>query len=112
MNSNFFFKKYYTSVKVNDNLAREQDSRYAFDMFITESFIVFPEGDIQEINGRLSLNQLVDLNGNPLRGPLPTSRMLVFQVAKISTNEYKGGKATYHYLEQVSARELEEYVGG
>lgn len=79
-------------------------------MFITESFIVFPEGDTQEISGRLALNQLVDLNGNPLRAPLPTTRMLVFQVSKISTDEYKGGKATYHYLEQVSARELEEFV--
>ena len=79
-------------------------------MFITEFFIVFPEGDTQEVRGRLSLNQLVDLNGNPLNAPLPTSRMLVFRVAKIATNEYKGGNATYHYLEQVSARELEEYV--
>ena len=79
-------------------------------MFITEHFIVFPEGDAQEIGGRLSLNQLVDINGNPLALPLPTNRMIVFRVAKISTNEYKGGKEIYHYLEQISARELLEYV--
>ena len=79
-------------------------------MFITESFIVYPEGDSQEINGRLSLNQLVDVNGNPLNIPLPTNRMIAFRVCKISADEYKGGKATYHYLEQVSARELLEYV--
>jgi len=79
-------------------------------MFITEHFIVFPEGDAQEIRGRLSLNQLVDINGNPLALPLPTNRMIVFRVAKISTNEYKGGKEIYHYLEQMSARELLEYV--
>jgi hypothetical protein len=79
-------------------------------MFIYEYFIVFPEGDTQEIKGRLAINQLVDINGNPLDLPLPTNRMLVFQVAKIKTNDYKGGSETYHFLEQVSARELMEYV--
>jgi len=79
-------------------------------MFITEYFIVYPEGDTQEIQGRLSLNQLVDVNGNPLSLPLRTNRMIVFEVAKITTDEYKGGRATYHYLQQVSARELLEYV--
>ena len=81
-------------------------------MFITEYFIVYPEGDTQEIQGRLGLNQLVDVNGNPLNIPLPTNKMVVFEVSKISTDEYKGGKAIYHYLEQVSARELMEYVDG
>ena len=79
-------------------------------MYIAEYFIVFPEGDTQEIRGRLALNQLVDVNGNPLALPLPTNRMVVFQVAKIRTNEFKGGSETYHYLEQLSARELSEYV--
>jgi hypothetical protein len=79
-------------------------------MFISEYFIVYPEGDTQEIQGRLSLNQLVDLNGRPLDLPLSTNRMIVFRVAKIRTNEYKGGTETYHFLEQVSARELIEYV--
>jgi hypothetical protein len=81
-------------------------------MFITDYFIVFPEGDTQEIRGRLAFNQLVDINGNPLSLPLPTNRMLAFRVAKISTNEYKGGKEIYHYLEQLSAQELLEYVEG
>ena len=79
-------------------------------MFISEYFIVFPEGDTQEIRGRLRLNQLVDINGNPLNLPLPTNRMIVFRVAKIKTNDYKGGSETYHYLELMSARELLEYV--
>jgi len=79
-------------------------------MYISDYFIVFPEGDTQEIRCRLQLNQLVDINGNPLALPLPTNRMIVFRVAKISTNEYKGGQEIYHYLEQISARELLEYV--
>jgi len=83
---------------------------YAFKMFMSEYFIVYPEGDTQEIRGRLPLNQLVDLNGNPLELPLQTNMMIAFRVAKISTNDYKGGNETYHFLEQVSARELMEHV--
>jgi len=79
-------------------------------MFLSEYFIVYPEGDSQEIQNRLSLNQLVDINGNPLELPLPTNRMIVFRVTKVRTNDYKGGSETYHYLEQVDARELMEYV--
>ena len=83
---------------------------YASFMFMTEYFIVFPEGDTQEIRGRLMLNQLVDVNGNPLDLPLSTNRMVVFRVEKIKTNDYKGGSETFHFLEQVSAQELLEYV--
>jgi len=79
-------------------------------MFISEYFVVYPEGDSQEIHNRLSLNQIVDVNGNPLPLPLPTNRMVAFRVDKIRTNDYKGGSETYHYLEQLSARELLEYV--
>jgi hypothetical protein len=110
MNRIFFLQKYYTSVKMYILLAVNRPSRYAEKMFLSESFVVFPEGDVQEINGRLALNQLVDLNGKPIVLPLPTNRMIVFRVFKISTDEYKGGNSAYHYLEQVSARELAEYV--
>ena len=92
------------------NLASRQRPGYSFYMYMSEYFIVFPEGDSQEIQNRLTLNQLVDLNGNPLDLPLPTNRMLVFRVTKVRTNDYKGGSETYHYLEQVSAEELTEYV--
>ena len=91
-------------------MPRQQRYRYAFSMFMTEYFIVFPEGDTQEIHGRLMLNQLVDVNGNPVDLPLPTNRMVVFRVEKIKTNDYKGGSETFHFLEQLSARELLEYV--
>jgi len=110
MNSSFFFSLYYTNVKIKANLASKKPPGYASYMYLSEYFIVYPEGDSQEIHGRLSLNQLVDLNGNPLDLPLPTNRMIVFRVTKVRTNDYKGGSETYHYLEQVSARELLEYV--
>ena len=91
-------------------MQNNESDGYALNMFISEYFIVYPEGDSQEIRARLSINQLVDLNGNPLDLPLPTSRMIVFRVTKVRTNEYKGGSETYHYLEQVSASELLEYA--
>ena len=110
MNSKKYFKRYYTNVKINCDLAIKNRQGYAVFMFIAEYFIVFPEGDTQEIQGRLRLNQLVDVNGNPIELPLPTNRMVVFRVEKVRTNDYKGGSEIYHYLEQVSARELLEYV--
>jgi hypothetical protein len=79
-------------------------------MFMTEYFIVYPGGDTQEIYGQLGINQLVGVNGNPLKIPLPTNRMVAFRVEKIKTNDYKGGNETYHFLEQVSAQDLLEYV--
>jgi hypothetical protein len=81
-------------------------------MFMTESFIVFPDGDTQEIHNRLRLNQLVDVNGNPINLPLPTNRMVVFRVEKIRTNDYKGGSETFYHLEQLSAAELLEFTTG
>ena len=79
-------------------------------MFMTDFFVIYPDGDTQEVQGRLRLNQLVDVNGRPLDLPLPTNRMIAFRVAAIKTNEYKGGSETYHMLEQMSAQELLEYV--
>jgi hypothetical protein len=79
-------------------------------MFISEYFIVFPEGDIQEIQGQLPFNALVDMNGNVLSPPLPTNKMIVFKVDGIKTEEKKGSSETYHFLELLSAEELLEYV--
>jgi len=79
-------------------------------MFISEFFLVFPEGDLQEIHGRLPFNALVDMNGNVLSLPLPTNKMIVFKVNGIKTEEKKGSSETYHFLELMSADELLEYV--
>ena len=79
-------------------------------MFYEEFFIVFPEGDTQEVPGRLPFNTLVDMNGNVLPLPIPTNKMIVFRVARIKTNENKGSNETFHYLELMSAEELLPYV--
>ncbi|AEF81338.1 hypothetical protein [Leadbettera azotonutricia] len=79
-------------------------------MFMEDYFIVYPEGDTQEVQGRLSLNQIVDVNGNPLPLPLSTNKMIAFKVARVSSRDYKGGTETRHFLELMSADELLEYV--
>jgi len=79
-------------------------------MFYEEFFIVFPEGDVQEVPGRLPFNALVDMNGNVLFPPLPTNKMIVFRVARIKTEENKGNNETFHFLELMSAEELLAYT--
>ena len=79
-------------------------------MYATEHFIVFPEGDIQEISGRLRINELVDVNGTPLRPPLSTNRMIAFRVERVSVKENRGGSEIFHYLCLMSADELKAYV--
>jgi hypothetical protein len=79
-------------------------------MLTREFFIVFPEGDIQEIPGRLSVNELVDINGRSLDLPLPTNKMIVFRVARITVHENRGSHETFHFLELMSAEELIPYA--
>ncbi|MDR1836243.1 MAG: hypothetical protein LBQ89_01145 [Treponema sp.] len=79
-------------------------------MLIREYFIVFPEGDIQEINVRLPFNALVDMNGNVLNMPLTTNKMIVFKVTGIKTEEKKGENKTYHFLDLLNSEELLEYT--
>jgi hypothetical protein len=77
---------------------------------MSEFFLVFPEGDVQEIQTRLPFNSLVDMNGNVLSLPLPTNKMIVFKVAGIKTDEKTGISQTFHFLDLMSADELLEYT--
>nr|AGS54376.1 hypothetical protein [uncultured bacterium contig00015] len=79
-------------------------------MFIREYFIIFPEGDAQEISGRLPFNAIVDMNGNVLTPPLPTNKMIAFRVTGIKTEEEKGSSRTFHFLELLGAEDLLEYI--
>jgi len=80
-------------------------------MMSYEYFAVFPDGDAQEIQGPLRIDELVDLNGRPLPLPLTSPRVIAYRVLKIRKREDKGEEATYHYLELVSAAELLHYCG-
>jgi hypothetical protein len=72
--------------------------------------IVYPDGDSQEIERRLKPNQLVDLNGNPLELPLPTARMIVYRVWKITTRTERKCEETSFHLELVKRPELDVLV--
>ena len=74
------------------------------------SQIIFLEGDSQEISHRLRINQMVDINGNPLSLPLSTSKMIVYRVYKISTDSNRNEDITNYHLEQVSVNELDDFV--
>ena len=79
-------------------------------MFIVENYIVFPEGDCQEIGEELPFDALVDLNGNRLEPPLASPRIIAFRVVKIRREEERGIQRSFHYLELVSAAELLSYL--
>jgi hypothetical protein len=79
-------------------------------VFLKSSFIIYPEGDVQEIDHSLSINQLVDLNGNPLQLPLPTTKMIVYRVYKINVKTPTGQEIRQHYLELVNVNELEQFA--
>jgi hypothetical protein len=79
-------------------------------MHLTTRQIIYPEGDSQEIEHTLSINQLVDINGLPLAPPLPTTRMIVYRVFRIATESLKGEDIIRYHLEQLWLDEMEELV--
>jgi hypothetical protein len=72
--------------------------------------IVFPEGDTQEIDRPLQINELVDINGRPLELPLPTCKMIAFRVTKIATRQTRNEEIREHFLELIPADELREFA--
>ena len=72
--------------------------------------LIYPEGDIQELEHRLTVNQIVDLNGLPLSLPLSTDRMIVYRVYKITTDTSIGEEVTNYHLEQVKRNDLREII--
>jgi len=79
---------------------------------ILERCVAYPEGDKKEIEHQLTVNQLVDLNGNPISLPLPTSRMIVYRVWKVSTRQERHTEETTYHLELVTRPELESIRTG
>jgi hypothetical protein len=73
-------------------------------------FIVYPEGDSREIEHELRVNQLVDLNGNPLALPLPSAKMIVYRVWKVSTQAERHSDQVSYHLELVTRPELESVM--
>ena len=78
---------------------------------VVTSFIVYPEGDTREIGHALRVNELVDLNGGPLEPPLPSARMIVYRVWKITTAAGRHEQSVSYHLEQVIRPELDGMCG-
>jgi hypothetical protein len=76
------------------------------------SYLVYPDGDRQDAAAMLRINQLVDINGNPLALPLRTTKMIVYRVYKMTKNELRGEETTNYYLELVRRDELEDMAAG
>jgi hypothetical protein len=78
-------------------------------MTINEYYIVYPEGESQELDIPLRIDQLVDLNGRLLPLPLSSPRVIAYRVVKIRHTEERGVHAVFHYTELVPAAELLAY---
>jgi hypothetical protein len=76
----------------------------------TSRRIAYPEGDEQEIEHPLRINQLVDINGFPLPLPLSSAKTIVYRVAKLTTEVRKGEDIVRYHLEQLWRDELEELM--
>lgn len=76
----------------------------------TEHFIVYPEGDVQEISHSLSIMSLVGINGEPVSLPLATAKQIVYRVVGQRSRETRNGEERYYLLEQLSVDELESYL--
>ena len=79
-------------------------------MTLLSRFVVYPEGESQEIPHHLTINQLVDLNGYPLQLPLQTDKMIAYRVFRMSTEELRGEEIKRYYLELVNRDELRSYL--
>jgi hypothetical protein len=79
-------------------------------MHMKTSWLVFPDGDRQEAQRYPRLDELVDMNGNPLPMPPPSPRMIAYRVFRIRNIEERGSTDSLHYLELVPASELADLI--
>jgi len=75
-------------------------------MTIETRWLVYPDGDRQETERLLRVDELVDMNGFPLP-PLATgTRVIAYRVYKIRRVEERGELDILQYLELVPVSEL------
>ena len=70
--------------------------------------LIYPEGDEIEINFNPEFNQIVDLNGYPVILPIPSPKMIIYRVYRVSIEENRGLTTKNYYLELVIGRELQK----
>lgn len=75
-------------------------------MTIYEQYLVFPDGDTQEIEHSLTIDTIVDVNGIPLSAHSIQATNLMYRVYKIQKQEKTGSCTTFYYVEQLSIYEV------
>lgn len=78
-------------------------------MTIETSYLVYPDGETQEMDHELPIDALVDLNGRPLPLPLRTNKIIAYRVVRIRRREERGMLDKLHYVELVPVLELLAY---
>ena len=81
-------------------------------MTLYNHYLMYPDGDSQETEIPLRLNQIIDLNGNPLAFPLPDTRIIAYRVYRISTDAKRGEENKLYFLELVPKFELDSLNRG
>lgn len=76
-------------------------------MTLYNHILVYPDGDTQETETPLRLNQITDMNGNPLPFPVPDTRIIAYRVFRVSTEIKRGEENKLYFLELVSKMELD-----
>ena len=79
-------------------------------MTLYEYYIIYPDGEKQEISSPVSIGTFLDINGNQLPQRLPTNKMIVYQVQSKRTIENRGIVQIIYVVEQLDAQELLDYV--
>ncbi|MBN1648594.1 MAG: hypothetical protein JW874_11235 [Spirochaetales bacterium] len=76
-------------------------------MTLYNHYLVYPDGDTQETEIPLTVNMIIDLNGNPLRFPVPDTYIIAYRVYRISTDMKRGEENRLYFLELVPKFELD-----
>lgn len=80
-------------------------------MTIYSKYLVYPDGETQEIEHSLRVGMIVDLNGLPMSGPVKSQRVIAYRVLSARQREERGEHSTYYGLELVSPYELMSELG-
>jgi hypothetical protein len=75
-------------------------------MTIETRWLVYPDGDRQETQRILRVDELVDMNGQTIHPPLANPRMIAYRVWKIRRTEERGELDVLQYLMLVPALDL------
>ena len=75
-------------------------------MTIYEFYLIYPEGDVVEINNEIHFSSIVNICGEVIPKHLLNTKTLAYYIAKKQSKEERGIHKTFYILEQLSLNEL------